>query len=657
MPRGFLVLIAAGAIVAGPHSAAARAQTGAPAPATARPVPYPVIPPAEFRRAVERGTRTMTGAPGPKYWQQWATYKLNAKLDLERKLLEGTGRITYHNRSADTLNEIVFRLYQNIHLAGAARNEPQQVTPGFDVRRLAIGTQVIAKDTRLGAGYRINGTILSLRLPRPLNPGDSVAIAADWAFGIPQSGSGRMGWSASNLFFLAYWYPQVAVYDDVDGWRRDQYLGTAEFYMGYANYEVTVEAPRDWLVMATGELQNADSVLQPPILQRLKAAEASDSVTPVVASEDIWSRRVTREGKGGRLSWRFHAANVRDFAFSVTKESKWDAVRVAVGDRNGDGQPDYARVDALYRAIAPHWQHAARFGRHALAFHARYTGYSYPWSHMSLIEGEDIVSGGMEYPMLTLISALNDASDSLVYSVSAHELAHMWIPMIVGADETRYGWMDEGTTDFHETQARKDFYPGSDPEDEERRSYFRVAGSSREDAMMRWTDFQLPGAYTVSSYQKPATVLYALRELIGVEPFQRGLQTFVREWAYKHPTPWDFFHTFDRAAGRDLWWFWRSWFYETWTLDQAIAAVEARPDGAVITIEDKGWAPMPTRVTITLASGETIQREVPVDVWLRGAQSTTVTAPAGATVTKVEIDATQAFPDVDRANNVWTRTP
>jgi len=262
----------------------------------------------------------------------------------------------------------------------------------------------------------------------------------------------------------------------------------------------------------------------------------------------------------------------------------------------------------------------------------------------------------MEYPMMTSISALNDADDSTVYSVTVHEIAHMWVPMIAGTDETRYGWMDEGTTDFHETQARKEFYQGSDPEKGERDIYLKSAGTSREDFMMRWTDFQLPGAYVVASYQKPASVLYALRGVIGEDAFKRGLQGFIRDWSYKHPTPWDFFNAFNTAAGKDLGWFWRSWYYETWTLDQAVGGVETRGDSTVVTVLDKGLVPMPARVTITLSSGQTVQREIPVETWINGARSATVAVPGANAVTKVEIDAARVFPDADRTNNVWQRS-
>ena len=624
-----------------------------PAATRARSVPYAVVPPAEFRKAVEAGTRTAAGKPGAKYWQQWTNYKLTARLDVERHVLEGTAKIMYYNRSPDTLAQVVFHLYQNLHVAGAMRNEREQITPGMDIRKLTVSGVQIAKDTRMGAGYSIDGTTLSLKLQRPLAPGDSADIGAEWNFLVPQNGAGRMGWSASNLFFLAYWYPQVAVYDDVGGWHRDQYLGSAEFYMGYGDYDVTIDGPKGWIVMATGELVNADSVLADEVLARLKKAETSDEVVPIVTTQDIYSNRMTKSGKKDRLSWHYTAKNVRDVSFHASKESKWDAVRTPVGDRNGDGQTDYTRIDAFYRAIATRWTEAARYGKHSIDFLSRYTGYAYPWSHMSIIEAEDIVSGGMEYPMLTTISPLNGESDSLLYEVTVHELAHMWIPMIVGADETRYGWIDEGTTEFHQTQGQKDFYKGSTAEADERVPYLRVAGSSREDAMMRWTDFQIPGAYIVSSYQKPATVLYALRSLIGDDAFKRGLQSFIRDWAWKHPTPWDFFNSFNSAAGKNLDWFWRSWYYETWTLDQAVAGAEARGDSTAITIEDRGEVPMPARLTITLAGGQVVQREIPVETWLGGARSASITVAGG--VTKVEIDAPRDFPDMNRDNNVWQK--
>jgi len=261
---------------------------------------------------------------------------------------------------------------------------------------------------------------------------------------------------------------------------------------------------------------------------------------------------------------------------------------------------------------------------------------------------------------MTLIGDYNEASADDLYNVVAHELAHMWVPMIVGTDERRYGWMDEGTTTFNENEARKEFRPGDDGEAIERQTYLGAARAGLEGEMMRWSDYQYPGpAYTIASYSKPATLLVALRGLLGDDTFVEAYRTYLRAWRYRHPKPWDFFNAFNRVSGRNLDWFWRTWYYETWTLDQAIAAVTAgRADatgaaGTTIVIEDRGWAPMPVRLTITHADGSTETREIPVDVWLTGATRTEVVVH-GAPVTAVEIDPDQVFPDIDRGNNRWS---
>ena len=617
-----------------------------------RPIPYPVVPPPDFARAVERGTRTATGVPGARYWQQWTSYRIETTLDPAQKRVDGTARLVYHNRSPDTLAVLLLHLHQNLHAPGAVRNEPQEVTGGVELKRVAVRGQALVE----GSSYQVDGTRLALRPAQPLLPGDSVPIEVEWGFKVPQSGAGRMGWDADNLFFIAYWYPQMAVYDDVVGWQADPYLGNAEFYMGYGSYDVKIRAPAGWVVRATGELQNPAEVLPASVRERLARAEQSDSVIHVVTAEDLAAGRATLTSARG-LTWHFRADSVRDVSFSATRASLWDATRTAVGDRNGDGQTDYARIEALYRPAAVRWREEARYAAHAIGFLSRFTGFPYPYSHMTSVEGANVISGGMEFPMMTLMGDYNRAGDQALYEVTAHELAHEWMPMIVGIDEKRYGWMDEGTTTFNEAAATKDFFPESSPDAQNAQFYLRAALAGLEGEMMRWTDYQYPGpAGLVATYMKPSTVLVMLRALIGEEAFQRGYHAFIRDWAYKHPKPWDLFHAFEAAAGRDLGWFWRSWYYETWTLDQAIDGVTPTTGGgATITVRDLGEAPMPARLTITRENGETLEREVPVDTWLAGARTATLSVPAGAPVVRVEIDAARAFPDVNRDNNVWTR--
>ena len=623
-----------------------------------RPIPYPVVPPAGFREAIEAGTRTTSGEPGPAYWQQWTDYQLHARLLPDSKRIEGSARIAHHNRSPSPLPVVALHLHQNVHAAGAVRNRPVEVTGGVELSRVsAAGADLreVSLQQSPGAGYEVDGTTLYMRLPRPVFPGDSVILEIEWSFTVPQAGMGRMGWSRDDLFFVAYWYPQMAVLDDVDGWQVDPYLGNAEFYAGYGSYELTVEAPAGWVLMGSGELMNRDEVLPPHVLQRLATAETSDRTVHVLTEADVRSNQATRPGTEGILTWRFQADTLRDVAFSATRASLWDAARTPVGDRDHDGATDYTRVDAFYRPSAPRWVQTTRYAQHAIDFLSRFTGIAYPWPHVSVVEGADIIGGGMEFPMMTLIGDYNQSTDSALYYVTAHELAHMWVPMIVGIDERRRAWMDEGTTTFNENQARGEFYPGPNHHRADREQYVQVARMGLEGELMRWTDYHYSDvARGVASYSKPATVLVALRALLGEDTFTRGYQRYLADWAHKHPKPWDFFNTMATAAGRDLDWFWRTWYYETWHLDQAVSRVMETDSGTKIWVDDLGLAPMPVRLTITMVDGRQIREEIPVEEWLRGARTVDVTIRTPSPVARVEIDAEGVFPDSDRRNNVWT---
>jgi len=620
-----------------------------------RPLPHPVTPPAEYRRAVEHGTRTATGAPGSAYWQQWARYTIQGRLLPDEKRVEGRETVVYFNRSPDSLPVLALYLLQNVNAEGAQRNSPAEVTGGTEIRRIALDGETLERMRGpRSVGYAVQGTNLFIRPAAPLASGDSVRLEVEWAFRMPQHG--RYGWNADNLFFVGYWYPQMAVYDDVGGWQVDQFLGDAEFYAGFASYDVTIEAPAGWLISATGALQNASEVLPDPVLARYRRAATTDSVVHVITADDFGPGKATRAPAAGPLRWRFRADSVRDFAWSASTASLWDAVRIRVGDRDGDGRDEVALGHAVYRPDATRWRQAWRHVQHSVEHHSRFTGVTYPWPHMTAVEGGGIMGGGMEYPMMTLVGAFTEATDTLLYLVLSHEIAHMWLPMIVSVDERRYGWMDEGTTDFNEIEAMKDFFPGYNPEPDEQNEYLQLARRGLEGELMRWTDYQYPGAGEVASYQKPATLLIALREVLGDDVFLRAYRTYLENWAYKQPKPWDFFRTFNAVSGRNLDWFWSTWYYETWTLDHAVEGVTARPDGsATIVIADRGQAFMPARVTITRQNGERLIREIAVDHWLAGNTRGEITVPAGSPVVRVEIDARRKFPDVDRANDVWER--
>ena len=282
----------------------------------------------------------------------------------------------------------------------------------------------------------------------------------------------------------------------------------------------------------------------------------------------------------------------------------------------------------------------------------------YPWPHMTSVEGADIISGGMEFPMLTLIGPYRERDAQALFNVTSHEIGHMWVPMIVGSDEKRHAWIDEGSTTFLENVSRMEIWPGVDHHRVEARSYLQTAAAGLEQSMMRHGDYYEPGpGYGIASYAKPATLMVALRGVMGRESWEEAYRAFLSEWAYKHPSPWDFFATFERFAEKDLDWLWTSYYYETWTLDQAVAGVTNRPGGGTtVTIEDRGLASFPSVVRIRVADGTELRREIPVEHWLEGNSTFEIELePSVGRVTRVELDPDGYAPDVDRSNNFWPR--
>ena len=641
---------------------------------SARPRPYPIFESAAFSRAVTNGTRTRTGIPGPSYWQQYAHYRIAAKLDPAANRLTGHEMVRYVNNSPDTLREVAVYLRQNIYATGAPRTVPLPVTGGVELSRVQVDGKVLRGAARIegvstalaggappppdSVGYTLEGTVARIQLPSPLLPrGDSVELVFDWSFSPPPApADGREG-QDGEVNFIGYWYPQLAVYDDVDGWVTDPYLGTGEFYMGYGDYDVRVTVPDGWVVGATGTLANADSVLPSGVRERLALARRVDSVVHVVPAADLGTSRATLSGEDGTLTWHFTARRVRDFAWATSAHYLWDATRATV---RRAGCPDNARclrdtvdIYSFYRGTpqAAAWKGGARYTRSAIEFLSDYL-WTYPYPQMTSVEGI-LTGGGMEYPMMTVIQSYADTMR--LAGNLMHEVGHMWFPMQVGSNEERVPWQDEGLTQFNSAQGTMARYR-ADREGPARAAYLEVARAGNEVSLMRPAD-QYPdvNVYFVLPYMKTTTVLVALRSMLGDSVFHQAYREYGRRWQWKHPEPYDFFNTFDQVSGRDLSWFWRSWFYETWTLDQAIAGVHDEGDTTVIDIEDRGLVPMPARVTVTRADGTAQEVDIPVDVWLSGARRSTLRVRSRPEVTRVEIDAANTFPDVDRSNQLWRR--
>jgi hypothetical protein len=635
--------------------------------AGARPIPGPVYETAAFTRAVARGTRTRTGVPGPGYWVQHPRYLITATLDPAARRVSGHETVWYVNRSPDTLATLAVYLRQNVFAQGTPRRQAVPITGGMTLGRVAVDGRVIRAQAGRNPAmpitapppgkpapgeYAVDGTVMWIALPHSMAPGDSVSLAVSWSYSpAPAPADGREG-REGNVYFMGYWYPQVAVYDDVDGWVADPYLLEAEFYMDPADYDVRLTVPYGWTVDATGTLENAAAVLTPAARDTLATARRTGRVIRVYTPGDAPGRVFARHGT--TTTWHFVAPNVRDVAWGASNEYAWDATRALVG-----GGRDTVDINSFFRLTnsARAWRAGgARFTRDAIEQMSQYL-WPYPWPKMTSMEGV-LDGGGMEYPMMTLMQPWADTL-SLAGDLM-HETGHMWFPMQVGSSETRYPWMDEGFTQFDVAQGMRLLYgeprTGGRPNDSEagqRALYLRRARVGEDAPLMLPGDEFPQDLYLVTYYDKTAQVLTALRGVLGDSVFHQAYVAYGRAWIGRHPQPYDFFNFMSRAAGRDLDWFWQGWFYHAWPLQQAVAAVVTQGDSTAITIEDRGVAPMPVPLTVTRADGSAQRLTIPVEAWLTGERRATVRVPARPAETRVEIDAAGDFPYLRRDELVW----
>jgi hypothetical protein len=606
------------------------------------PLPYPIPMTQDWTRAVEAGTRTTSGEPGPAWSANTAAYRIVARLDPVAGTVAGTMDVTYKNRSPATLDRLVLHLRQNLHAPDAQRNVDVEVTGGIELGEIKARK---TGQSPWSPRTRVNGTLLTVRLGRnqALRPGDEITLSMGWSFKVPGKAP-RMGHEDHRVYYLGYWYPQFAVHDDVRGWVADPYLGGGEFYMGYADYDVTFSAPAGWLVRATGDLLNPEEVLTPVQQERLASAMTTRDVVHVLTEEEMKAGQATAESDAP-LEWRFEATNVRDFAISVSDRYVWDATHADIPD--GSGGRRKVLIQAVYEPDARFWSLAAEFCRHTVEFMSE-RFLPYPWPHMTCCEG--IVRGGMEFPMMTDIGTYPTRAS--FYEVVSHETIHMWWPMIAGSNEKEWAWMDEGITSFVESLCSADYMKRRSPWIPSMGSYRMMASRGEETPVMRHAD-QYPDmmAYVLATYEKTPAVLHQLRWMLGEETFDRALATYTTSWAWKHPYPRDLFNVFNRVSGRDLDWYWRTWLYDTGTLDLAVRGVTHDDAGSRITLENRGLAMMEVDVRVTYADGTQETLRVGAEPWRQGLRSTEVPCRKG--VTEVQIDPDRRTLDVNPRNNRW----
>jgi len=621
------------------------------------PVFPPVVPPSRYEDAVAAGTRSAGGRPGADYWQQAADYRIAVEIDPQTARLNGRESITYHNHSPDELNTLVLRFYQNVFSEGVSRNRSVTLTGGIDLGRIALNGVELSEleaprfeDGRVvrpeGPGYRLNGTVAVIQLATPIPTGGSAELEVDWAFTVSGGGGFRTGHLDNSVFNIAQWYPQVSVYDDVFGWDMSPYLGNGEFYVGYGRFEVDVTVPEGWVVVGTGMLRNPEEVLRPEQVEALRSAPALDTVIAVVSDSDLETGNATIRGGTGKLTWRFAADSVRDFAFATSDRYLWHVTGADTG------YPERrALIQNVYTPDNAHWSEATLFAKHAIEFFSDYI-LPYPYPQATAAMGPPQVNG-MEYPMITFIT--HRASGRGLNGVVTHELSHFWMPMIVGTKEMAYAWMDEGFTVFNTALAMDDWYESSNSRLGGMNGYLQAARFEAEVPIMGHTDYaDNPFGRSVAAYSKPGTLLHSLRHMMGPEKFDSFYKDYARTWAFKHPMPWDFFNMAEAAAGTDLDWFWQAWFYDTAVLDQAVSSVRNTATGVDVTVENLDWGVMPVEIRVGSSDGTTKKVYLPASVWA-GTRTVTTSVPFDGVVDEVVIDPDQWYPDIDRSNNSWPR--
>lgn len=603
----------------------------------------PLYMPRDVQEAFRKDTRSPDGRPGTHYWQNTGHYNIHVTAAPPDRIIKGTEQITYVNNSPDTLKSVVIKLILNIHQPGAVRYG----TAGADY--LTPGVQIDAfSENGTSRPWNASGprTWRPVRLSRPLFPHDSVRLSFDWHYQISLE-SGREGRIDSTTFFLAYFYPRVAVYDDYNGWDRMDFTDQQEFYNDFNDYTLDVSVPANYIVWATGTLENPDAVLQPAYAKKLAASMSTDSILSIATGKELADKQVTAQNNVN--TWKWKANDISDVTIGLSNHFVWDASSVIVDNATGRR----ASVQAAYNDTAKDFHRMVEFGRHSLDWLSHnWPGIPYPFPKTTIFQGY----ADMEYPMM-----VNDGTnEDPIFSrfVAEHEIAHTWFPFYMGINEARYGFMDEGWATTFElligradlgTEKAEDFY-----------KEFRVNGyiqdaSSEEDLPIITPANVLRGvSYGNNAYGKPSLAYLAMKDLLGDELFRKCLHEYMARWHGKHPIPWDFFHSFNDAAGKDMNWFWNNWFFTNNYIDLTIGGVTENNKKYTVSIQNTGGFAIPFDLDIRYADGSTEKIHQTPALWEKDQKNARValTQVNGKKIQSIELNG-GIYVDATPADNKW----
>ena len=604
--------------------------------------------------------RSASGEPGPKYWQNRSDYKINAILDTVTHKVSGDVEITYTNNSPDNLKFLWLQLDQNIYRQDS-RGSATTTQAGGRWANTKFTEGEVIKSISIDAAkpytpkYVVSDTRMQVWLNDGLKgSGNKVKMKIAFEFTAPEYGTDRMGrlkTKNGTVYEIAQWFPRLCVYDDIQGWNTLPYIGQGEFYLEYGDIEFTVTAPSDLIVVGSGELLNPQDCYTSEQIKRWNEAKNSDK-TVVIRGEKEIKDGSSRPNKQS-CTWKFKIANARDVAWGASKAFVVDAARINLPSGKKSMAISAYPIESIKRNG---WQRSTEFVKGAIEHYSK-KWFEYPYPAATNVAG---IVGGMEYPGIVFCGF--NASGSGLWGVTDHEFGHTWFPMIVGNNERKYAWMDEGFNTFingisSEEFNNGEFAPGSFSIGDLTSFVF----SDEMDGLYNAPDVIGQNDLGIAAYEKPSIMLNALRDVVlGPERFDLAFREYINRWAYKHPTPWDFFHTMENVSGEDLGWFWRGWVLNTWKLDQAITEVKyIRNDpanGVNITVENKEKMAMPVLIQIKEENGKVHDLKLPVEIWQRGS-TWTFHVNTTSSITDVVLDPDKFLPDINRNNNKMKEKP
>lgn len=597
-------------------------------------------------------TRSASGQPGYAYWQNSTDYNLNISLDEAKNEIAGTAEITYTNNSTDKLAFLWLQLDQNLFEKDSRGNA---VVPMSGSRNGSHGEEFEGgykiKSVKLDGKevkYTITDTRMQIDLPSELKAQGGVAkIKIEYSFLSPKYGSDRMGIEDTKngkIFTMAQWYPRMCVYDDVLGWNTMPYLGASEFYLEYGNITANITVPASHYVVASGELLNAKEVYSKEENKRWEQAKNSDKTVMIRPESELGKNQ-----QAGTKTWKFKITQARDFAWASSAAFVLDAARINLpSGKKSLAVSAYPVESAGEKA----WGRSTEYTKAAIE-HYSSKWYEYTYPAATNVAGNE---GGMEYPGIVFCHMTSKGEE--LWGVTDHEFGHNWFPMIVGSNERLFAWMDEGFNTFINELSTEAFNKG---EYYSKKNIAQTGAFLMNDGfepIMVGPDNMKENSIGILAYYKPGLGLGILREsILGPEKFDKAFRTYIQRWAFKHPTPWDFFHTMENVSGEELNWFWRGWFINKWKIDQAVKNVKYVngdfKNGAQVTVENIGQLPMPTTVQIKFKDGTEQVVKIPIEVWKRNTEWT-FKINSAKEIDQVKLDPDSRIPDVNANNNKWT---